>query len=190
MGFALHRQSDQDAIAGPVMPRLLAMPGEACCITTREKQVMDRLERLEAIEAIRALKARYFRLIDTKAWDALPALFTADLQVIAPDGRVWLKGGQAYAASLRFGLENAVSCHQGFTAEIEMIDAASARGIWAMQDIIEWADRHPREGWKAITGRGHYHESYRRVDGEWRIATLSLTRLQLDITWPQGEAPA
>lgn len=151
---------------------------------------MDRLDRLEAAEAIRNLKARYFRLIDTKQWDALRGLFTGGMQVVTPGGRVWMEGGDAYAASLRFGLESAVSCHQGLTGEIEVVDAASARGIWAMQDVITWADRHPREGWKAILGRGHYHETYRREDGEWRIATLTLTRLSLDITWPEGHPHA
>jgi hypothetical protein len=56
-----------------------------------------------------------------------------------------------------------------------------------MQDIIEWTDKHPREGWKAIVGQGHYHETYRRCDGRWRIATLSLSRLSLDITWPEAD---
>jgi hypothetical protein len=147
---------------------------------------MDGLERLEAIEAIRSLKARYFRLIDTKAWDALPALFTADLRIVSPDGELWLEGGEAYAQSLRFGLTDAVSCHQGLSGEIEVLNGDHAAAIWAMQDIITWADRHPREGWKAILGRGHYHETYRREGGEWRIATLTLTRISLDITWPEG----
>ena len=43
---------------------------------------------------------------------------------------------------------------------------------------------------QAIVGRGHYHETYRRDGGEWRIATLSLTRLSLDITWPKGHESA
>lgn len=148
---------------------------------------MDRLERIEAIEAIRNLKARYFRLIDTKQWDDLAGVFTSNMQVITPDGRVWMEGGEAYAASLRFGLSDAVSSHQGLTGEIEVADDGTATGIWAMQDVIEWTTRHPREGWKAILGRGHYHETYRRgIDGRWRIATLTLTRLRLDITWPEG----
>jgi hypothetical protein len=150
--------------------------------------MIDPLQRLEAIEHIRFLKARYFRCIDCKLWDELPALFTHDLRIISPDGKVWMEGGQNYAASLQYGLEHATSRHQGFTAEIEVVDAAHARGIWAMQDIIEWTDRHPREGWKAIVGQGHYHETYRLELGAWRIATLSLTRLKLDITWPQGHA--
>jgi hypothetical protein len=142
---------------------------------------MDTLERLQAIEDIRNLKARYFRFMDTKQWDALPNLFTADMQVVSPNGEIWMRGGDAFAASLRQSLENSVSCHQGFTAEIEIVDADNAKAIWAMQDVIEWKDRHPREGWKSIVGRGHYHETYRRTDGVWRIATLTLTRLRLDI---------
>ena len=130
---------------------------------------MDRLDRLEAIEGIRLLKARYFRLIDTKQWDLLPRLFTPDLKIVTPDGKVWMEGGESYAASLTYGLTDAVSCHQGFTGEIEIYDADSAAAIWAMQDIITWTERHPREGWKAITGRGHYQETYRRAAGEWRI---------------------
>jgi hypothetical protein len=151
---------------------------------------MDRLDRLEAIEEIRDLKARYFRLMDTRQWEALRDVFTADMQVVTPDGKVWMEGGDAYADSLKFGLENAVSCHQGLTGEIAVIDAENARGIWAMQDVITWTDRHPREGWKAILGRGHYHETYRREGGAWRIATLMLTRLSLDITWPEGHQSA
>ena len=151
---------------------------------------MDRLDRLEAIEAIRQLKARYFRLIDTKAWDLLPRLFTHDLQIVTPDSKVWMEGGPKYAASLEYGLTDAVSCHQGLTSEIEVFDENSAAAIWAMQDVITWTDKHPREGWKAIVGRGHYHETYRREQGEWRISTLLLTRLSLDITWPEGNQPA
>lgn len=152
---------------------------------------MDRLDRIEAIEEIRALKARYFRLIDTKAWDDLPGLFAQGFRVVTPDGRTWMEGGEAYARSLAWGLEHAVSCHQGLTAEIDVAGLDEASGIWAMQDVIEWTDRHPREGWKAILGRGHYHETYRREgDGRWRIATLTLTRLRLDITWPEGHEQA
>ena len=154
-----------------------------------ESRAMDELARLAAIDAIRQLKARYFRCIDCKLWSALPALFTPDLRIVSPDGTLWLEGGQRYADSLRFGLESATSCHQGLTAEIEITAPDRATGIWAMQDIITWPDRHPREGWKAILGRGHYHESYVALDGAWRIATLTLTRISLDITWPEGAGP-
>ena len=150
---------------------------------------MDRLARLEAIEEIRNLKARYFRCMDMKLWDELAQVFTTDMQVLTPDGQVYTSSGAEYAASLKHSLEHAVSCHQGLTGEIEILDEGNARAIWAMQDVLEWPDRHPRTGWKAIVGRGHYHETYRIESGDWRIATLTLTRLRVDITWPEGEEP-
>ena len=139
------------------------------------------LDRLLAIEDIRSLKARYFRYMDTKQFDRLPELFAADLRVLTPAGEVHIEGGAAFAASLKHSLEHSVSVHQGFMEEIEIIDPLNATGIWAMQDAIEWADKHPVQGWKSISGRGHYHETYRKIDGTWRIATLTLTRLRLDI---------
>jgi hypothetical protein len=142
---------------------------------------MDAIARLEAIEAIRALKARYFRLMDGKMWRELARVFTSDLRVLAEDGSVWLEGGQAFADSLARSLGRARSVHQGFLPEIELGDADHATGTWAMQDVIEWEDRHPTQGWRAITGYGHYRETYRREAGEWRIATLTLTRLRLDV---------
>jgi ketosteroid isomerase-like protein len=142
---------------------------------------MDAFAQQQAIEAIRLLKARYLRLIDTKQWDNLTALFTPDMKVLTPTGEIWMEGGAAFAASLKSSLERSVSVHQGFMGEIELVDPDNACGIWAMQDVIDWEDRHPREGWKSIVGRGHYHETYHRQDGGWRIATLKLVRLRLDV---------
>jgi hypothetical protein len=141
---------------------------------------MDRLDRLQAIEDIRRLKAQYFRFMDTKAFNRLAALFAPDMQVLTPAGAVHVAGGAAFAASLKHSLEHSVSVHQGFMGEIEIQDLHNATGIWAMQDVIEWEDKHPTQGWKSLTGRGHYHETYRKIDGAWVIATLTLTRLRLD----------
>lgn len=151
---------------------------------------MERLERLEAIEEIRALKARYYRLMDTKCWDELAEVFTRDMQVLTPEGAVYAQGGAVYAESLRHSLDHSVSCHQNLGGEIEILEDGTASAIWAMQDVIEWDDAHPRTGWKSILGRGHYHETYRVEDGRWRIATLTLTRLRLDVVWPEGKDPA
>lgn len=47
-----------------------------------------------------------------------------------------------------------------------------------MADIIRAPEGAP---FREMRGYGHYHETYRRIDGEWRIATLRLTRLAVDI---------
>jgi hypothetical protein len=141
---------------------------------------MHPLDRLQAIEEIRHLKARYFRFMDTKQFDRLTEVFAPDMQVLTPSGAVYTDSGPAFAASLKQSLEHSVSVHQGFMGEIEILDAHNATGIWAMQDVIEWTDRHPTQGWKSITGHGHYHDTYRKIDSTWRIAGFTLTRLRLD----------
>ena len=35
---------------------------------------------------------------------------------------------------------------------------------------------------RVITGQGHYHESYEKLDGEWRIKTTRLARLVKVVT--------
>ena len=35
-----------------------------------------------------------------------------------------------------------------------------------------------------LEGYGHYHETYAKVDGEWRIASSTLTRLHMDLSDP------
>jgi SnoaL-like domain len=146
---------------------------------------MDPLDRLLAVEEIRKLKARYFRYMDTKQFDRLEELFAPDMQVLTPSGAVYVDSGPGFAASLKHSLEHSVSVHQGFMGEIEILDEQNATGIWAMQDVIEWQDRHPTQGWKSIVGRGHYHETYRKIDGAWRIAKLTLTRVRLDTVEPR-----
>jgi hypothetical protein len=36
-------------------------------------------------------------------------------------------------------------------------------------------------------GYGHYHETYEKVDGAWRIKSTTLTRLRTDFTQPAVE---
>jgi hypothetical protein len=91
-----------------------------------------------------------------------------------------MDSGPAFAASLKNSLEHSVSVHQGFMGEIDILDSENATGIWAMQDVIVWEDKHPVQGWKSITGRGHYHDTYRKIDGAWVIASFTLARLRLD----------
>lgn len=171
-------------------PRSIGFDKRKAELARRKDNIMDAITKLIAIEELRSLKARYVRYIDCKLWDELPDIFTKDLKVLTPDGAVHAEGGAVYAASLQESLVTAVSCHQCLTSEIEVLDSVNARAIWAMHDVIAWADRHPRLGWKSIAGWGHYHETYRHEDGRWLIATLTLTRVRLDIVWPDDQPRA
>lgn len=141
---------------------------------------MDDAAVLCAIEDIKALKARYFRHVDFKQWDEYAGLFAPDLIVYAPDGSESSRGGPEFAANVRAFLDPAVTIHHGYTPEIEILSPTEARGLWAMHDILTWEEGAPGKGFKRMLGWGHYHETYRKVDGGWRIASLKLTRLRVE----------
>ena len=63
--------------------------------------------------------------------------------------------------------------------EIELTSTITARGVWAMEDLIWWPEGSRR---KTLHGFGHYHETYEKIDGRWLIKTLRLTRLRMDQT--------
>jgi hypothetical protein len=146
---------------------------------------MQTAEALADIEAIKQLKARYFRCMDTKDWSGFRNLFTPDavfdvrgaLEPPRPNATydeppvVGIEAIVNYASS---GLSQLTSVHQGHMPEIEILRSGEARGVWAMSDILIPCAGVP---FGQFRGFGHYHETYRKVSGEWRIATLRLTRL-------------
>lgn len=146
---------------------------------------MDRLDKLEAIEAIHALKARYFRCMDMKDWAGLEAVFAADLvadfraATNTNDDSQLTHGAAAYVAKLTPILQDVVTVHHGHMSEIVIESPDSARGIWAMEDKL-WPQPSSQLPFRMLHGYGHYHERYIRLDGEWRIAEITLTRLRVD----------
>jgi hypothetical protein len=153
----------------------------------REEDRMTELERLIAIEEIRQLKARYFRSMDTKDWDGLTAVFAPDAELDmqgeaadkskAATGTV--RGGKEIGAFIRNAVYDLVTVHHGHMPEIEISSPTTAKGIWAMEDVLRWPEG---ASVKSLHGYGHYHETYRKVDGAWRIQTSLLTRLRVDVT--------
>ena len=142
---------------------------------------MDHVTELLAIEAIKRLKARYFRHFDTKNWERWIDVFTEDVTLefsvrVCADGADpaanKLKGKKAIIDYVVPYTSREQTVHHGHTPEIEIISDTEAQGVWAMEDIVEHTDY-------TIHGFGHYHETYRKVDGEWRIASVRLTRLRI-----------
>ena len=140
---------------------------------------MNDIERLVAIEAIKQLKARYFRCLDTKDWEGYAAVYAEDavLDTTSTQGGAVVHGSAAIAAHVRRHVDHVVTVHHGHTPEIEILSDTTARGIWAMEDVLRWPAGGP---FQAMVGYGHYHEEYVRVNGRWLIARCQLTRLRVD----------
>lgn len=150
---------------------------------------MTDTERLLAIEEIKSLKARYFRTMDTKDWAGLGTVFAPDSvfdfreatrDPTNPDASLPVtepvEGGEAIVAAISAALEGINSVHHGHMPEIEIMSATTAKALWPMEDVIRAVDG---ERDFAFKGYGHYHETYERIDGEWRIKTSKLTRLRV-----------
>ncbi|MFT4519656.1 MAG: ketosteroid isomerase-like protein [Halioglobus sp.] len=133
----------------------------------------DQLQQLIDIESIKALKARYFRGMDTKDWATLASCFTEDLVADFTEAPGMLaEGRDNYVSQISEILKDATTIHHGHMPEIELIDAGTATGLWAMDDIVQLPDL-------LLQGWGHYHERYRKESGQWKISHIKLTRLRL-----------
>ena len=132
-------------------------------------------EDLVEIEHIRQLKARYFQLMDQKRWDEWSMVFCEDVTIdTTQEGSPLIKGSQAFLDYLLPILEGVQTVHHGHMPEIEITGARSARGVWSMEDYLDFESDPPF----TIHGRGHYREEYEKGDdGAWRIKSLKLTRL-------------
>lgn len=130
-------------------------------------------EELTDIEQIQQLKARYFRLMDTKQWQQWGEVFTDDATVQATSLIItinWQGKSQIVSQNSSF-LSLAKTVHHGHMPEITLTGPTTATGIWAMEDRLEFP-------LVAYHGWGHYNETYQKVNGQWKIKSLVLTRLR------------
>ncbi|MFW0785751.1 nuclear transport factor 2 family protein [Gordonia sp. CPCC 206044] len=136
------------------------------------------------IAAIKLLKARYCRYLDTKDEAAWRALFADDVVVeldlapatggADPMTAPAIVGADVFVPAVMGTLADAATVHHVHTPEIELTSDSTATGIWAMEDRLVYP------GGRALHGAGHYHETYAKNDGEWKIKTQHLTRLWVD----------
>lgn len=136
---------------------------------------------MDDIEAIKQLKACYFRTMDTKDWAGMREVFAPDVHVdvtadAGPDAVY--DGADAFFAMLEPTLRDVVTVHHGHTPEITITSPTTATGIWAMEDHLRWPEGSPIS---ELHGYGHYHETYVKTEGGWRIQSTRLTRLRLDV---------
>lgn len=144
---------------------------------------METSERLLAVEEIKQLKARYFRCMDTKDWDGFAQVFAPDAvldvsgESAVPEGEGIVRGNTTIAEYVRSRVDPVVTVHHGHMPEIEITSPTTASGVWSMEDMLWWPEG---ASIGSMHGYGHYHETYEKLDGRWRITSCRLTRLKVD----------
>lgn len=136
------------------------------------------------IEAIKQVKAHYFRMMDTKDWDAMRLVFAPDATIdTTEDSSPLINGRDEFIEFLAPMLAGVTTVHHGHMPEITLTSDTTASGVWAMEDHLWWPEGSPIEH---LHGYGHYHETYVKLDGAWHIQTLKLTRLRRDFVLPDA----
>jgi hypothetical protein len=146
---------------------------------------MDAIEELRAFEALKRLKAMYFYYVDMRDGDGWVSLWAPDstfqweteVSAGGQDGKPMEKftGPAGIRKIFDEMLAPSVSVHHGHMPILDLLSETEAKGIWAMEDIVTFPKGK-------IHGWGHYHETYRKIDGVWKFQTVYLKRLRLEIT--------
>jgi len=153
---------------------------------------MDIAEKLWHIEEIKSIKARYCRYCDDKNWDGYFSLFAEDAvldlragMAVNPDltddafSDGYKVGRQAIAEWVaKTSAPITTTVHHCHTPEIEFTSDTTAKGIWALEDRLDFRDGGPI---KSLHGFGHYHETYELINEKWLIKSCRLTRLRVDV---------
>ena len=142
----------------------------------------SRIKALEDLEAIKRLKARYFRCLDRQLWDEMRDCFTEDATTAYQDGELTHQGVDAIIKFLSESLGPAMKhgrkgMHLGHHPEIDLTSETTATGIWALDD-----QSVDSEAKTAKQMRAHYHDTYVKVRGEWKIQHTGYVRLY-DVDW-------
>jgi hypothetical protein len=142
------------------------------------------IERLIAVEEIKQLKARRDRALDRKDWATFEALHVPDILSERAGRAPWISAAEL-TANIRRMAEGLTTVHHSHTPDIVVRSRDAAEGVWAGEDRSYWkqgeADHWFRES-------GFYHETYRRLDGAWRIASRRFERIRHEFS-PGGVLP-
>lgn len=142
---------------------------------------MDDISTLRELEALKQLKARYCRILDAKDWAAWRDLFADDfVSDTSSSGGKRIEGAGPFVAFVRkmLGSPSRTTVHHVHAPEVSLTSANTANGIWAMEDFVRLAP------FISLRGYGHYHETYEKIDGLWRIKSSDLSRLRMDLHTP------
>ncbi len=146
-----------------------------------EELLQQMLDYKEIIE----LKHRFGRLADAKDWDGFLNVFAPEATFDLGAGEL-MHGAANYVNAVRDMLEGAVSLHRFLMPEITIHSPTEASGIWMINDYNEWPADPATGERNAYKAYGREYETYRKIDGAWKITSWRLRYDRLD---PVHRAP-
>lgn len=128
---------------------------------------------LVEIEAIKRLKAKYFRVLDTKDWNGMRECLHQDCIARYDGGKYSFDGCDNIIRFFSQYLDapTKITLHQAHHAEIDLVDATHATGIWYLQDMVIDLDNNT-----TLRGAGFYRDEYRKENGQWKIRLTGYER--------------
>lgn len=139
------------------------------------EELERRISALEDVEAIKRLKYRYWRCLDTKAWDELAECFAEDATVSYGGGEYRFAGREAIMAFLSEALgreSGAHGVHHGHHPEIELTSPATARGRWGLYNYLLNPTRQ-----RGVREAAFYEDEYVKIGGRWLLRHTGYTYL-------------
>jgi ketosteroid isomerase-like protein len=134
---------------------------------------------MDDIEAIKQVKARYGRAADTKDFTLLRTTITDDFSCdTGARGKGATQGADAFIERVRTNPD--VTVHHALLPEIELTSPSTATGMWAVHLYAQSPDGG------AMDAFGHYHDTYVKVDGSWRLSSLRLEWLHAERRQPSA----
>ena len=142
-------------------------------------------EDLVEIEQIKRLKYKYLRCLDQKLWDEMAECFVPEATAAYSGGKYSYEGRDAILEFLvkSMGEDSFLSSHRVHHPEIELTGGASARGVWALEDVVidtKWQI--------SIRGAAFYTDDYVKRDGVWLIKHTGYKRTYEEIQ-PRKDVP-
>jgi hypothetical protein len=113
--------------------------------------------------------------MDTMDWAGMRQVFADGVVMDTTEsGGNVISGADDFMTFLEETLRDVVTVHHCHMPEIEITSPTTASAVWAMEDMLRFPDG------TELHGFGHYHETYEKQGGAWRIASSRLTRLRMD----------
>lgn len=138
---------------------------------------------LVEIELIKRLKYKYMRCLDQKLWDEMADCLTEDAVASYSGGKYEYEGREAILEFFRhaMGSTSFLSSHRVHHPEIDLLGPSSAKGTWALEDVVVDAARD-----FSLRGAAFYTDEYVKQGDRWLIHRTSYKR-SFEEVWSRSQ---